>query len=548
MKNNLKYILILMGLSYAFLMLGNGMVGLTNPDEIFYAQTAKEMIKEKAWLTPYLFNAPQFEKPIFLYWLLRIAFHIFGINNFSARFFPAIFACSGVIAVYLLGLIGFKNEKKAFISGLILMSSALYIGLARTVFTDMVFSIFILISLLSFFWAYSCKNWKGTGILLFFIFSACAVLSKGPLGFLMPSLIVAAFLFIKKDLKYLFSKYFLWGPFIFALVSFPWYLFMVKKYGSLFIQEFFYNDHVRRIFEAEHRANDKWYFYPLVMISGMFPWSVFAATATIYLFKNLRRSTENIYLFLACWISAVLLICQPAHSKLASYIFPLFPAMAIMISDFIYNAVTGNKKERAVFYSFIITAIVLVIIPIALNIQVLPLSAILTCASSKLSIYILLSLLTILATMFLIFVAKGEFLKSIYVLICFVPATLCVVPLIITDIEPLLSSKNACAYLLENYQVDNTILCSKPFVRGVRYYTDKPIAVMAPNRKNFFSPHPIPFLDSDEKVAGFLRNQSVSYCVFTKSSAQDIERLSKEFDIEKLKVIGNEYIYKIEPK
>ncbi len=71
-------------------------------------------------------------------------------------------------------------------SALILMSSGLYIGLARTVFTDMIFTVFILLSLVSFFLAYCRREKKMLGILLFFIFSGLAVLTKGPIGFLVP--------------------------------------------------------------------------------------------------------------------------------------------------------------------------------------------------------------------------------------------------------------------------------------------------------------------------------------------------------------------------
>ena len=84
--NNFKRILILIALSYVVLMLGNGILSLTNPDEVFYAQTAKEMIQHKTWATPYLFDQPQFEKPIFLYWCLRASFIIFGVTSFAARF------------------------------------------------------------------------------------------------------------------------------------------------------------------------------------------------------------------------------------------------------------------------------------------------------------------------------------------------------------------------------------------------------------------------------------------------------------------------------
>jgi 4-amino-4-deoxy-L-arabinose transferase-like glycosyltransferase len=547
-KPCLKHIAILIGLSYGFFMLGNGIVSLTSPDEVFYALTAKEMIQHNTWLTPYLFDAPQFEKPIVVYWCLRVAFDLFGINPFAARFFPAIFACIGVIAVYLFCRIGFKNEKKAFLAGLILASSVIYIGLARTVFTDMILSVFILLSLLSFYWAYSCENRKGAGILLFFAFSACAVLTKGLLGFLMPFLTVAIFLAIKKDLKYLMSRYFLWGLPVFVLICFPWYILMIKMYGSAFIQEFFYNDHIRRVLEAEHKASDTWYFYPLMMIAGMFPWSVFIPNAVIDLYKNLRKTRDNTHLFLAIWIAVVFLICQVAHSKLVSYIFPLFPALAIIIVIFIYDTVADNKKEKAVLRCFTITAIICAVILIGLIAAVLPLPGISIPVSSKLPFYILIFLLAILTAALFIFVRRGGYLKSVYVLACFIPAILCVAPLVMPDFEPSISSEKACAYLLNNYKVDNTILCSKSFARGVRYYTNKPVAVMAPHGKNYFSPHPIPFLDTDQKAVSFLRNQPVTYCVIKESSIKDFKGLKEEFKIEQLKVIGNTCILKIEPK
>jgi len=166
-RKNIKYVFILFVLSYFFFMLGNGIISLTNPDEVFYAQTAKEMVKHSSWLVPYLFDAPNFEKPILLYWFLRFSFILFGISSFSARFFPALFAAFGVIAVYCFGLFGFKNSRKAFYSALVLMSALFYIGMARTVFTDMIFSAWILFALLSFFLGYTRNVHKGTSIIIF---------------------------------------------------------------------------------------------------------------------------------------------------------------------------------------------------------------------------------------------------------------------------------------------------------------------------------------------------------------------------------------------
>lgn len=544
-----KNILILVVLTYFFFCFGNGIISLTNPDEVFYAGTAKEMISQHSWMTPYLFGQPQFEKPIFLYWLLRVAFMVFGIGSFAGRFFPAVFASIGVVAVYLLSLIAFKNEKKAFLAGLVLMSSGLYIGLARTIFTDMIFSVFILLSLLAFFWGYARKEKKTSGILLFFVFVALAVLTKGPLGFFIPSITIVLFLALRKELKFIFSRATLWGLLVFILISFPWYLLMIKKYGATFTHEFFYNDHIRRIFEAEHGSNDTWHFYPFAMVWAMFPWSAFVVISLLGLYKNIKKTGEPVYLFLASWIAAVFLIFQPCHSKLVSYIFPMFPALAILAADLIYRGATQKQRPRLVFFSLLLTLSALAVSCVGLAVGAVLFSRyITTYLLSMIPVYILLILLFVLVILCSVFIAQRRLLRAACVLMLFIPALFSIVPLVSKYIDPYLSSRDICGYLQDNYKLDNTILVSKFFTRGVRYYTEKEVAVIDIPGKGFFSPHPIPFLNSDGKVMELLRRQPVTYCILKKTALQDIKRLADEFGYEVLKVIGNEYLLRIKPR
>ena len=137
--HTLKHITLLVGIGIVFFMLGNNLLSLTNPDEVFYTLTAKEMTQHHTWLTPYIFGQPQFEKPVLFFWLLRVSTSVLGAGSFSARFFPALFALLGCIATYFLCRVSFKDEKKAFLCSVILASSALYIGMGRVVMTDMVF-------------------------------------------------------------------------------------------------------------------------------------------------------------------------------------------------------------------------------------------------------------------------------------------------------------------------------------------------------------------------------------------------------------------------
>jgi 4-amino-4-deoxy-L-arabinose transferase-like glycosyltransferase len=542
---HLKSILILLILGYFFLVLGNGIMSLTNPDEVFYVQTAREMAQQHTWMTPYLFGQPQFEKPVLTYWLLRLSFLIFGISNFGVRFFPSLFGILGVLSVYFLGWYGFKDEKKAFLSALVLMTGMVYIGLARTVYTDMIFSIFILLSLVSFYWGYSSENRKSSGILLFFIFSGLAVLTKGPLGLLMPFLIVAAFLLIEKNLKFIFCRASLWGILIFGAIALPWYAFMIAKYGHSFTYEFFYNDHIRRILEAEHSSNDTWYFYPLSMALGTFPWSLLTVGSLIFFPKRFSEKDRSFHVFLGCWIVAVFLVFQFAHSKLVSYIFPMFPALALLTGDFVYEALSGAFQKRALQVSLLASTLILLAIPVGLIIEQDMYS---TYLSSKVPVFATMAALVLLSGVLLYFISMNRFLKSIYIF-TLVPALLILISVFISsDVEPYLSSQNACRYLSDIPDLNGTVLCSKFFTRGVKYYTGKKVAAVDINGAPFFSPHPIPFLDSEQKLRGFLRTQPVTYCVVRKSAANDIEKLmSNEFKCTVLKIVGDEYVLKIEP-
>jgi len=485
MKNalNIRHIVLLALFSVFISMFANGSIAFTNPDEVFYAQTAKEMSQHQTWMVPYIFGQPQFEKPIFLCWLLRLSFLLFGVTPFAGRFFPALFAVFGALGIYFFGILGFRDSKKAFISGLIFITSALCVGLAKTIFTDLIFSVFILFSFLAFFWGYTYEEKRPLCVILSFVSSGLAVLTKGPLGFLIPALCIGVFLFIRKDKRYILTKSHFFGLLIFAIITVPWYAYVTAKYGQAFIHEFFYNDHWRRLIEAEHMRNDKWYFYPLSTIGCMFPWSFYSAAALFYLFRRDKYSKSAVHVFLGSWICLTLLIFQVCHSKLASYIFPLFPAVALITGDFI-------------------------------------------CDSA---------------------IIKKNMIRNVYML-AFLPFMLvCAIPFAAGRIEPYVSSKLSSEYLLKNYRINNAILCSKPYVRGVRFYTDKDVAVMDVGGKDFFSPHPIPFLNTEQKVVDFLRRQETTYCVFKKSAAEDIGRiLGRQFTIETLKVEGNEYIVKIE--
>lgn len=538
----LKRLLTLISLSIVFFFLGNNLVPLTDPDETFYALTAREMAAKGDWLTPHIFNQPQFEKPIFTYWLLRAIEDNWGLSPFAARFFPALFAAFGVLAVYALGILGFHNERRAFWSAVALCTGALYIGMAKTVFTDMVFTVFILYALLAFYWGFSVPQKKSTGIVSFFVFAGLAVLTKGPLGLLLPALAVVLFLLYRKQISFLASRWTLIGLCVFALIAVPWYLFAWKNYGDSFIQEFFYNDHWRRVIEAEHKSNDRFYFYPLTMLLGMFPWTLFLAAGIAGIFKKLKERVTAFEHFIVSWILVVLVVFTCAHSKLNSYILPMFPALALLTGHYIDESLASLKRVRFIKIFTAVMAGFLLFLGGALFVAQPLYNKYL---SSFEPVYFLSACLIAMAGGLAVLVMKERLSLALGLLSLSLLPFLATAFLIRADIGPYISVYQASQYLPRVLPPNTMLLASKPYARGVRYHTGQDVAVLNFRGTNYFSPHPVTIFTDHGNLLNFLYGQRVTYALVRRSAYEELLTLP-HLQVRVLKVVGTDYVLVIE--
>ncbi len=546
---NIKFVSVLLVLGFVFLMAGNGLLNLTNPDEVFYSQTAREMQQQRSWMTPYLFGAPQFEKPIMTFWLLRLSFDVAGATPFAARFFPAFFGIVGVIALFYLGWLGFRDARKAFTSAIVLMSCGLYVGLSRTVFTDLIFTVFILLSLLSFWWGYAIEKRRQAGWVLFFVSSALAVLTKGPLGLIIPLLSVLLFLVLRREIRVMAGRGFLLGLVLFCLLALPWYVFMVRTYGHAFVHEFFYNDHWRRLVEAEHLAADTWYYYPLSTVGSMFPWSLFFVAAFAGFVRKLRQAPPFSW-FLLSWVVVVFAVFQVAHSKLTSYIFPYFPALALMTGYFLEetHAVRFLKEapSRGLKALYLATGAFCLAFPVGM---IVASSRFPQYVTDRAPVLIFSGILAVYLIIYMVVSARRRFSWSFWMTAAFLPFLLVFALSMSPHFESYVSSKEAGRYLSEKADPGAPILCSKFFARGIRFYTDRQIVVIDINGSGYFSPHPVEYINTIEALRNYLKRRAETYAVLRKDYVRGLDRLiGDDYAYDVLYVAGDEYIVRIQPK
>lgn len=411
------------------------------------------------------------------------------------------------------------------------------------VFTDMIFSVFILGAFTMFVWAFTDRPRRGAAWMGFYICCALATLTKGPLGFVIPQVSIILFLLYQRQLDSLKNMWVPLGILLFLLIALPWYLYTYHQYGHAFTHEFFYNDHWRRLLSAEHHGNDHWFFYPVTMIAGLFPWSLFLMAAVVDLFKRLKSSVTLVDYLSLSWIITVFVVFQMAHSKLASYILPLFPALALLTGNFLGNGLSQiqqrQKMRKLLSSSFLILAMLGIAVIGAQKVfkHYLPSTA---------PIYFLSGSLVALAGIGASLAFKDRLQGAVYVLALSLCPILLTAFMIRTNIEGYVSSYEASGYIPQRSVEKMTVLTSKANARGIRYYTGQDVAVVDFSGKPFFSPHPIPILDTDEKIKVLLKNQRLTIGVVRKSTYQDIlKNLSKDFHVSLLRIIGYDYVIRV---
>lgn len=319
-------------------MLGNR--PLSVPDEGRYVEIPREMAVTGDYLTPRLNNVKYFEKPVFFYWLEAFSIKLFGLNEFTLRLWPALFALFGCLAVAVAGARLF-GRLTGLLSAAILATSLLYYGLGRAIILDMPVSILLTLALLSFLIGTHEAPGLRRRLYLwsFYAFAALAVLTKGLIGIIIPGMVVGAWIVLLGEWRMLKTLYIPSGLALFLLIAAPWHI-LVARANPEFYQFYFIHEHFQRFLTKIHgRYQPFWYFIPIVLL-GLFPWSAF-------LFQAIKHSVPSTWrerhehrdaLFLMLWAGLVFLFFSASSSKLVPYILPIFPPLALLIGRYFAGA------------------------------------------------------------------------------------------------------------------------------------------------------------------------------------------------------------------
>ena len=356
---NVSSYLVLSIVSLVLFFLGSWLIPITDPTESVYALTAKEMLAADDWISPRIYGNFWFDKPIMFYWELLAAYKLFGVGEFASRIFPAVFATLGVFLTYFFAQ-KLYDKRIALASAIMLATSLEYWYLSHAIITDMTLLVMFSATLISFFLGY--RAGKPKFYLISFAASGIAVLTKGPIGFFLPGLIILIFLAWQGDLKHLKQLFRPKNLLMFVIIVSVWYLPMTLIHGAEFLENFLGVHNFLRATVSEYPKTDVWYYYALISAIGFFPWS-FALIPLVIRdgFPKLGMNER----FLIVWAATVIIFFQLCATKYITYTLPA------MIPAVIFFARYFSARWR-IFCRM--AACLLVIYPLIMLIAALPLS------------------------------------------------------------------------------------------------------------------------------------------------------------------------------
>ena len=303
---------------------------LTIPDEFRYAEIPREMIASGNWSSSHLNGLHYFEKPVMGYWLTAGSLLLFGENALGVRLPSALAAGICALMVFALMRRFHKRSETALLSAFILLTSLEFYALGVIPLLDGPLNLFLTLAMGMFYFAYQQtdpKKQKGF-LILFGLFCGLAFMTKGFLALALPVLVMAPFLIWEKRAKELLR--FAWLPLLAAgLTVLPWAI-TIHRSNPDFWHYFFWVEHVQRFFSDQpQHPQPFWYFIPIIL-AGFLPWSALLPAAVKG--SSLKEFKDPLYRFAVCWFVFPLLFFSASHGKLATYILPCFPPLAILCS------------------------------------------------------------------------------------------------------------------------------------------------------------------------------------------------------------------------
>ncbi len=306
---------------------------LDPPDEGRYAEIAREILHSGDWITTRLNGIKYFEKPPLQMWMTALAFKFLGLGEWQARLWGAL---SSYVGVVLLGYTGrtLFNERVGFFAALVLASSIFWAGASQFSSLDIGLSGMLTVVLCGLLLAQRetvAQNARRNWMLVSWAAMALAVLSKGPIGMILPGAVLVIYTALSRDWGIWLRLHLGKGLLLFFAIAAPWFV-LVSQKNPEFAHFFFIYEHVERFLSKSHHREGPWYYFIVLLMPGILPWLGLLPQSLLQGFRGEPSCVFKPKLMLLVWVAFIFFFFSYSNSKLPGYILPIYPALALLIA------------------------------------------------------------------------------------------------------------------------------------------------------------------------------------------------------------------------
>jgi 4-amino-4-deoxy-L-arabinose transferase-like glycosyltransferase len=341
-----------------------GAIGLLGPDETRYAWIARAMAETGDWVTPKLWGAPWFEKPVLYYWAAAIGFCMHLPAEWAARLPSALAALAAAVAIAHFAWRHYGGDEDlssspALFAPVIFSTSVAAIAFARAATPDMLFSAAITLAMIFaasaltragalrvLDGAESKINDRDLPILVLWGASlGLGVLAKGPAAVILAGGAVGIWALATSQWRAALRLAHPVAIAAFCAVALPWYMLCAHRNPD-FLHVFIFQHNFERYLTPLYRHQQPFWFFGPITILALLPWSAFLIAAAQEALRLWREKSwkNSPGFFAACWALFPIVFFSFSQSKLPSYILPAVPALALIAA---ISANRAFQRSRA---------------------------------------------------------------------------------------------------------------------------------------------------------------------------------------------------------
>ena len=297
------------------------------------------MLESRELFTLRLEGEPWFVHPPLFMWLQAATGGLFGLTEFTARFWSAASGAGIVAVTFLLGRL-LAGAATGVLAAVITATTLQVLAQSRIAVFDPTLLVFMLGAFYMHLVAYVGPGheiapaqrdaWSRRAHVWAWAWAGLATATKGPIGLALPAMVVVALWIVRRE--WTRWREIPWmAPVVFAVLGLPWYVVETARYGMAFLKVAVGYYLFERFFSVllENQPGPWWYDAP-VLVLGTFPWTAFVPSALGWMLATRRANRLSQVVLL--WCGVVVIFYSLAGTKLPNYVLPVYPVLAIGIA------------------------------------------------------------------------------------------------------------------------------------------------------------------------------------------------------------------------